>query len=156
MKQTPMRTQLRPTFHGGMRLAPFIHVRRRRWQRWIARRCAAWNSYGDALAGHQMAHHFEAPNPYFLCADCEGVYLMEALAHPRKKTIFDEQGEARAVLYSDRDQCLHCHLEESAHEEDDADTWCGNCDNMGFVNCYCGGDLCVCNYNGERPCRVCQ
>ena len=39
--------------------------------------------------------------------------------------------------------------------EDDADDWCEHCDNMGFVNCYCGGDLCVCRNHGEKPCPKC-
>lgn len=33
--------------------------------------------------------------------------------------------------------------------------WCSTCHNTGWVNCYCGGDLCVCENNGEEPCPMC-
>lgn len=33
--------------------------------------------------------------------------------------------------------------------------YCENCNNTGWVNCYCGGDLCVCENNGEEECPVC-
>ena len=40
-------------------------------------------------------------------------------------------------------------------EVEDGDSWCGNCSNTGYVNCHCGGDLCVCENQGEMPCPVC-
>lgn len=33
---------------------------------------------------------------------------------------------------------------------------CPKCGGWGFVDCHCGGDLCVCTYYGEAPCRVCH
>lgn len=33
--------------------------------------------------------------------------------------------------------------------------YCDRCSNTGMVNCYCGGDLCVCYNFGEMPCPVC-
>lgn len=33
--------------------------------------------------------------------------------------------------------------------------WCETCDNMGMVNCYCGGDICVCHHQGEKECPDC-
>lgn len=33
--------------------------------------------------------------------------------------------------------------------------YCDLCDNQGSVNCYCGGDLCVCTNYGERVCPKC-
>lgn len=32
---------------------------------------------------------------------------------------------------------------------------CKNCEGWGYTDCFCGGDLCVCGYNGERPCWTC-
>lgn len=34
--------------------------------------------------------------------------------------------------------------------------YCETCYNTGWVNCYCGGDLCVCENNGEELCPVCD
>jgi len=33
--------------------------------------------------------------------------------------------------------------------------WCETCHNTGYVNCYCGGDLCICENNGEEECPSC-
>lgn len=33
--------------------------------------------------------------------------------------------------------------------------WCSTCQNTGYVDCYCGGDICVCENNGEEPCPAC-
>lgn len=33
--------------------------------------------------------------------------------------------------------------------------WCSECQNTGWVDCYCGGDLCVCENGGEEPCPAC-
>jgi hypothetical protein len=48
------------------------------------------------------------------------------------------------------------------HEEEQHDAWddeegppCAKCDGWGYTDCFCGGDLCVCSYNGERPCWAC-
>ena len=35
-------------------------------------------------------------------------------------------------------------------------SWCDACQNMGVVNCYCGGDLCVCTNYGEMICPECD
>lgn len=32
---------------------------------------------------------------------------------------------------------------------------CPKCDGHGFIDCHCGGDLCVCTNYGERYCPVC-
>lgn len=37
--------------------------------------------------------------------------------------------------------------------------WCSTCQNTGEVDCYCGGDLCVCggeNGDGTDPCPDCD
>lgn len=43
-------------------------------------------------------------------------------------------------------------------EGDDAhgDEYCEHCHNTGEVDCYCGGDLCVCENNGTYPCPHCS
>jgi hypothetical protein len=40
-------------------------------------------------------------------------------------------------------------------DDDFENYFCERCDNMGVVNCYCGGDLCVCRNNGEKDCPDC-
>ncbi|WP_182466801.1 hypothetical protein [Sphingomonas gilva] len=43
-------------------------------------------------------------------------------------------------------------------EFDDGERWCETCHNTGEVDCYCGGDLCVCGGfwgNGTDPCPDC-
>lgn len=32
---------------------------------------------------------------------------------------------------------------------------CPHCGGIGSVPCHCGGDLCICDNDGERPCYVC-
>lgn len=34
--------------------------------------------------------------------------------------------------------------------------YCTHCQNTGYVDCYCGGDLRVCENNGEMPCPYCD
>lgn len=34
--------------------------------------------------------------------------------------------------------------------------WCERCYNTGEVDCYCGGDLCVCWHNGTYACPNCD
>jgi hypothetical protein len=47
-------------------------------------------------------------------------------------------------------------IEHCADDHDDDRGYCFTCNNTGFVNCYCGGDLCVCHNHGEKPCRACD
>lgn len=34
--------------------------------------------------------------------------------------------------------------------------WCARCVGTGMVECLCGGDLCVCENNGEAFCPCCD
>ncbi len=34
--------------------------------------------------------------------------------------------------------------------------WCEECHNTGELDCYCGGDICVCTNYGTYPCPKCQ
>lgn len=43
-----------------------------------------------------------------------------------------------------------------ACEPSDEDEWCDTCQNLGIVDCHCGGDLCVCLNYGEKPCPDCD
>lgn len=36
-----------------------------------------------------------------------------------------------------------------------ATLWCDACLNTGVVDCYCGGDLCICDRYGTAPCPAC-
>ena len=33
---------------------------------------------------------------------------------------------------------------------------CPRCSGWGHINCYCGGDLCVCENYGEKDCPLCH
>lgn len=49
-------------------------------------------------------------------------------------------------------------MTQDPDEYDDSDEnpeYCHVCNNTGWVNCYCGGDLCVCENQGEEPCPKC-
>ena len=37
-----------------------------------------------------------------------------------------------------------------------SERYCEHCYNTGELNCYCGGDLCVCYNNGTYPCPFCD
>lgn len=39
--------------------------------------------------------------------------------------------------------------------DDDTEDWCETCQGTGTIECLCGGDLCVCDNNGEEPCPDC-
>lgn len=39
---------------------------------------------------------------------------------------------------------------------DFAPGYCTHCNNTGSIDCYCGGDLCVCENQGEEPCPYCD
>ena len=41
----------------------------------------------------------------------------------------------------------HCDYEDREY--------CNTCGNSGMLICYCGGDLCCCENNGEYPCPDC-
>lgn len=41
------------------------------------------------------------------------------------------------------------------YEDDFESAPCRNCDGWGYTDCFCGGDLCVCENNGEKPCWTC-
>lgn len=60
------------------------------------------------------------------------------------------------------DNCAH-EIQEGEDDEyeywdgdDSEDAWCDTCQNMGTINCHCGGDLCVCENHGEMPCPNCD
>ncbi len=40
--------------------------------------------------------------------------------------------------------------------DDDDEFWCDECQGTGYIDCHCGGDLCVCEYHGEKPCPRCE
>ena len=40
-------------------------------------------------------------------------------------------------------------------EDYDEDEWCWTCCGTGDVDCFCGGDLCVCAHHGTMPCPRC-
>jgi hypothetical protein len=42
---------------------------------------------------------------------------------------------------------------DDLHDEPD---YCDNCNNTGYVDCHCGGDLCVCENYGEFECPKCN
>lgn len=50
----------------------------------------------------------------------------------------------------------------TAGEYDDYDDFCGGgevcprCSGDGTIICRCGGDLCVCENNGDAPCPLCD
>ncbi len=61
--------------------------------------------------------------------------------------------------------CEQCRIQREADDYDYEQNWdegdfegrgyCDTCQNLGYLNCYCGGDLCICENNGEYPCPDC-
>lgn len=45
--------------------------------------------------------------------------------------------------------------DETFPEEDEDEGYCATCNNTGSIDCHCGGDLCICENNGEMPCPDC-
>lgn len=46
--------------------------------------------------------------------------------------------------------------EDDFDRDFDDDPYCYTCQNLGAVECECGGDTCVCENNGEMPCPDCD
>jgi hypothetical protein len=47
-------------------------------------------------------------------------------------------------------------MDERDYEDDDFEgAPCRNCEGWGYTDCFCGGDFCVCDYGGEKPCLTC-
>jgi hypothetical protein len=55
--------------------------------------------------------------------------------------------KAEPAEEADRD-----HDNDSGDEQDD---WCDTCNNMGIIDCLCGGDMCICMNHGEINCPDC-
>lgn len=98
-------------------------------------------------------------------------------------TIFtiEESGQRVKVLAFDRAEAKELAeplLRQFRHEtcldltsDYETECWCGakgkvselydvtgldyGCGGLGVLNCYCGGDLCVCHYHGETDCPGC-
>lgn len=60
--------------------------------------------------------------------------------------------------------CEHCQVEVESdnYELEDGEFgefeergYCDTCCNTGYLNCFCGGDICVCENHGEYPCPDC-
>lgn len=56
--------------------------------------------------------------------------------------------EAGKCVKGDLDRC-------PAWDDDPEMVSCPRCQGGGFVDCHCGGDLCICDNYGEKPCPVC-
>lgn len=41
-------------------------------------------------------------------------------------------------------------------DDDGTLQYCDRCQNTGYMPCYCGGDQCFCDYQGEKPCSRCE
>lgn len=41
------------------------------------------------------------------------------------------------------------------YDDDEPQGYCDLCANTGYLDCHCGGDLCVCGNQGEYPCPKC-
>lgn len=46
--------------------------------------------------------------------------------------------------------------DDDPRDEYDETEWCQHCNNLGYMICHCGGDICVCSNNGEYPCPYCS
>lgn len=46
--------------------------------------------------------------------------------------------------------------EEDFYGDDRDGVICPRCSGDGTVDCYCGGDFCVCDNHGERDCPTCH
>jgi hypothetical protein len=62
--------------------------------------------------------------------------------------------ELEAELQAVKDSLTATNSPENT--DSSADQWCEHCHNTGSLDCHCGGDLCVCQNNGEYPCPHCR
>lgn len=46
-------------------------------------------------------------------------------------------------------------MEDFDEDFDEDFCQCPRCSGWGFIDCHCGGDLCVCDNYGERDCPLC-
>jgi len=52
--------------------------------------------------------------------------------------------------------CRSCLIESYCDEPEDDRGYCDTCQNTGEIDCYCGGDLCVCIRGPYLPCPDCK
>lgn len=45
--------------------------------------------------------------------------------------------------------------DEDFNRDFDNESVCKHCEGWGYTDCFCGGDFCVCSYNGEITCYYC-
>jgi hypothetical protein len=69
------------------------------------------------------------------------LYKLEKQIH---EIILEHEQAIQVEEGDDDDYCLCDH-----------DRYCETCGNLGVIICRCGGDLCVCENNGEYPCPDC-
>lgn len=55
----------------------------------------------------------------------------------------------------DHYSCEDCGLRSCVCFDERDAIWCDRCQGTGSVDCYCGGDFCVCANGGERDCPRC-
>ena len=78
------------------------------------------------------------------------------MAEIKAETRCPQCGEIKEIPHSFR-WCEDCVKGQIAQAEEEADDrgWCDTCCNTGWLDCHCGGDLCVCENYGEYPCPDC-
>ncbi len=78
-----------------------------------------------------------------------------------------EIAEDRLIL-----SCKHCDAWKPIEDDEEIECWCGargtseelfdrgvfrgTCGGMGFLQCECGGDFCICHHHGEVECPGCD
>lgn len=74
-----------------------------------------------------------------------------------------KRAQRREALYDKRvryPSCRDIDGNDFDYRDDDptelGEPWCAECNNMGIIECDCGGDLCVCENNGEIECPACH
>lgn len=65
----------RHTWHCGTPMTPRRHLKRRKHQRWIARRSPAFNTSHDWANAHNMRTRFEPPSPWEMCDNCGATFF---------------------------------------------------------------------------------
>ncbi len=72
------------------------------------------------------------------------------------ETIKQPGAQAESAQADSVQRVVQPHDDELDNDEMGYDReWCDRCGNLGVIICHCGGDLCVCENQGEYPCPDC-